>query len=172
MGHRSILHDFLSWCWFATRYALGYVCCWKSYCWNWCGMLPLFFFFGFFWLKLMFLLGTRLMFSPHVSIRGKLYITYYNDVTFLLLLLLLSVIWPIHNHSAPLRNCVVSSSDSTNSPVSSSCPIPPCLPDWRFFFLLDSYYWCFVISCSSKRYSKSTWSFVLESTFISYHHMY
>ena len=104
------------------------------------------------------------------------------ELPLLLLLLLLSVIWSIHNHSAPLRNCVVYGLIVGLYQLTSQFkfPIPPCLPsflafqsfsnsDWRLF--LDSYYWCFVISCSSEPYSKSSWSFFLESTFsfISYH---
>ena len=99
------------------------------------------------------------------------------ELPLLLLLLLLSVIWSIHNHSAPLRNCVVYGLIVGLYQLTSQFkfPIPPCLPsflafqslsnsDWRLF--LDSYYWCFVISCSSEPYSKSSWSFFLESTFL------
>ena len=50
----------------------------------WCGML--YYDIAVFLTTTYVFLGTHLMFSPHVSIRGKLYITYYNAVTSSLLL--------------------------------------------------------------------------------------
>jgi len=76
MGNRSVMCHFLSWRRSATRYCMGHLCRRASYRRNWRGTYGQFgracanfltIIFSFFF----FFLGSRVLSSPHVSIRGK-----------------------------------------------------------------------------------------------------